>query len=724
MIFSGEVISVEALPSGFANLKFDLKDSSVNKLDRKTLMELQQAVTQLASNPVPGLVISSAKSGFIVGADIMEFTAMFHSSADVIKSWLIKANQMFSAIEDLPFPTVTAIRGMALGGGMELAVATDYRVATEDSRVGFPEVKLGIIPGFGGTVRLPRLIGADNANQWISSGAQIDASQAFNEGALDAVVADELLIDAAEKILQQCQSGKLDYQKIRQRKKSPLLLTAIELNVAFETALGLVAQKAGPHYPAPVSAVKTMYKAASLQRDEALLLEHEAFVKLATGDVAGNLVQIFINDQYLGGMAKKLKALATDVKSSAVLGAGIMGGGIAYQAALRGIPVIMKDIAQEGLDLGMAEAKKQLAKRVKRGKLQVEEMYEALGRITPSLEYATIEKADVIVEAVVENPAIKKQVLSEVENLVSSETILTTNTSTISVDILAEGLKRPEKFCGMHFFNPVPIMPLVEVIKGSKTDASTLATVVQFAKNLGKTPIVVEDCPGFLVNRILFPYFSAFSLLLRDGADFQQIDRIMEKFGWPMGPAYLLDVIGIDTGVHAQQVMAQGFPERMALNFKSVMDVLFENQRLGQKSSSGFYRYELDKRGKPKKIVDPEVIPLVNSVIKDRQEIEDQDILQRMMIAMCLEAARCLEDQIVKSPIEVDMGLVLGLGFPAFRGGALRYIDSIGAAEFCNQADKYGKIAPLYEVPQSLRQLAKVGGKYYQLPAEKQEAES
>ncbi len=712
MNYTGKALSVALLPTGTAHLIFDLQGSSVNKFDQQTLRELQEAVVALQSAEITGLIISSAKSSFIVGADITEFSAMFEKGEQQILDWLLEANKIFSDIEDLPVPSVTAINGVALGGGMELALATDYRVASENAVLGFPEVKLGILPGFGGTVRMPRLIGADNANQWISSGSHIKAAQAFAEGALDCIVDQEILIDAAEKIIDQCRQGKLDYREVRNRKTSPLTLAPIELNVAFETAKGMVAAKAGPNYPAPITAVQAMQEAATLDRAGALRIEHQSFIKLATSETAANLIQMFLNDQFLAGKVKQQLAKAKPIISAAVLGAGIMGGGIAYQSALKGTPILMKDIAQEGIDLGMAEAKKLLARQVDRGRIDGNKMFSILSSIRPTLSYDGIDKVDIVVEAVVENVNIKKSVLSELESLVGKDTIIATNTSTISVDDLATALKRPENFCGMHFFNPVPVMPLVEVIRGAQSSEETIATTVAYAKKMGKIPIVVNICPGFLVNRILFPYFGAFSRLIHDGADFKQIDKAMERFGWPMGPAYLLDVVGLDTAFHCQDVMAAGF-ERMSLDFDSAIDKLYAQKNFGQKTGSGFYLYAPDKSGKLKKLINPEMDKVLVSVQSETREFDDQEIVERMMIALCLETARCLEDGIVETAIEADMGLVLGLGYPAFRGGALRYMDSIGLSQFCDIADKYADLGAIYRVTDKMRSMAAGNEKYY-----------
>ena len=713
MIYSGSALNVTLLPSGIANLTFDLRDSSVNKFNELTLRELREAIDVLMETDISGLIFSSAKPAFIVGADITEFTGMFDEAEGEITKWLVEGNQIFNDIEDLPCPTVSAISGVALGGGFEMALSTDFRVVTEGSKVGFPEVKLGILPGFGGTVRLPRLIGADNANQWISAGSHIKARQALNEGAIDAIVSCENLLPACENLIAQCLENKLSTQRIRQQKKSPLTLSEIELNVAFETALGLIAPRAGPNYPAPVVAVKVMQSAANLDREGALQAEHKGFVELAKTEVAKNLVQMFLNDQYLSSTAKKHSHNASEVKKAGVLGAGIMGGGIAYQSALKGVPILMKDIAQEGLDLGVSEAGKLLNKQRARGRIDIDKVVSVLGDITPVLDYQGFDKVDVIIEAIVENVDVKKGVLAELEALIPASATIASNTSTISIDELSLCLKRPENFCGMHFFNPVPVMPLVEIIRGSKTSEDTIAKTVAYAKKMGKTPIVVNNCPGFLVNRILFPYFGAFSRLIHDGADFNQIDKAMEEFGWPMGPAYLLDVIGVDTAVHCQDVMADGFP-RMKLDFESAIDKLYQGKNFGQKTGKGFYSYEMDKRGKPKKLANDEIQGIIQSVQETTRDFSNDEIVERMMIPMCIETALCLEDGIVGSPIEADMGLVLGLGFPPFRGGALRHTDSLGLSTFCDRADVYSELGELYKPTSLMREMGRANEIYYQ----------
>ena len=714
MIYEGKAITVKKIEDGIAQLDFDLKGESVNKFNRLTLSELREAADKLKSDSsIKGLMVTSSKDCFIVGADITEFTELFAGSEEDLVANNLQANSIFSDIEDLPFPTVTAINGIALGGGFEMCLATDYRVMSTKAKVGLPEVKLGIFPGFGGTVRLSRLIGADNAIEWICAGGEKRPENALKDGAVDAVVAPDKLQAAALDLLKQCIAGNIDYEARREEKTSKLKLNQMESMMTFETAKGFVAGQAGPNYPAPVEAIKTMQKHAGMSRDKALEVEAKGFAKMAKTSVAASLVGLFLNDQELKKKAKDLEPKASPVKQAAVLGAGIMGGGVAYQSALKGTPILMKDIAQAGIDTGLNEAKKLLARRVEKGRMKADEMADVLNRIVPTLSYGDFKTVDLVVEAVVENPKVKDIVLREVEDVVREDTIITTNTSTISVNLLATNLKRPENFCGMHFFNPVHMMPLVEVIRGEKTSDRAIATTVAYAKAMGKTPIVVNDCPGFLVNRVLFPYFGGFSGLVRDGADFQKVDKVMEKFGWPMGPAYLLDVVGMDTAKHANDVMAEGFPERMKADFKSAVEVMFENNRYGQKNDKGFYQYELDRKGKQKRVVDEETYKLLEPVVSGSKDFDDEEIIARMMIPLCLETVRCLEDNIVESPADADMGLIYGIGFPPFRGGALRYIDDMGVDKFVELADKYADLGPLYQPTEKLREMAKTGKKFF-----------
>jgi 3-hydroxyacyl-CoA dehydrogenase / enoyl-CoA hydratase / 3-hydroxybutyryl-CoA epimerase / enoyl-CoA isomerase len=714
-MYQGQSIRVTRLPGDLAELCFDRKDEPINKFDARTLKELAEAGAALAKDgALKGLLVTSAKDVFIVGADITEFGRNFALPEDQIAAWAVEANAIFSAIEDLPFPSCVAINGFALGGGFEMCMACDFRVMSATAQIGQPEVKLGIIPGFGGTVRMPRIIGADNAIEHIAGGEQIKAERALKDHCVDAVVAPDKLRDAALRQLSLAIEGKVDWKARRAQKKGPLKLSMMEQMMTFETAKGFIASKAGKAYPAPVAAVSAMQKAAGKGRDDAIRIEAAAFAKLARTTVADALIGLFLNDQFLKKKAKGAQKIARPVKQAAVLGAGIMGGGIAYQSASRGTPIIMKDIADKQLDLGMSEANKLLARQVERRKLTPEKAGEVLAKIRPTLNYGDFGGVDIVVEAVVENPKVKKSVLAEVEKLVKKDCIIASNTSSISIDLLAEGVERKENFLGMHFFNPVHRMPLVEVIYGKHTSKEAIATVAAYASAMGKTPIVVKNCPGFLVNRILFPYFGGFLGAIRDGADFVKVDKVMEEFGWPMGPAYLQDVVGMDTSHHVGDVLAEGYPDRMAKTFRTALDVMYENKRFGQKNGVGFYKYETDPKGKPKKVADPASYELIKSVQPDGQkDMSDEEIVDRHMLPMIIETARCLEEGIVESVQEADMGLIMGIGFPPFRGGALKYADAVGLKTIVEKAKKYESLGKLYEPTAKMKDMAAKGQKYY-----------
>ena len=716
MVYQGNRITVTMLEDGIANMHYNAENESVNKFDAETNKQFGEAVTALEkADDVKGLIVTSGKGVFIAGADITEFVASFKKSESEIKDWVVHVNDAFNRFEDLPFPKVAAINGAAMGGGCEMTLVCEYRVMSDKAIIGLPETQLGIFPGFGGTVRSTRIIGIDNALELIATGTPKKPLDALKLGLVDATVAADDLQDAAIDLVKKCISGELDWQAKREEKLAPVKLNQLEQAMAFNSAKGMIFAKANPkQYPAPALAIEAIEKHVNLPRDEAIEVEAAGFAKAAKTPQAESLVGLFLNDQLVKKLAKKHSKLAHDINEAAVLGAGIMGGGIAYQAASKGLPIIMKDIKSEQLDLGMGEASKLLGKMVDRGKMTPAKMGETLSRIRPTLSYGEFSETDIVIEAVVENPNVKRSVLKEVEGLVKDDCILASNTSTISITYLAEALERPENFVGMHFFNPVHRMPLVEVIRGEKSSEEAIATTVALASKMGKVPVVVNDCPGFLVNRVLFPYFGAFDLLLKQGADFAHVDKVMEKFGWPMGPAYLIDVVGLDTGVHGAEVMADGFPDRMKPDYKGAIELLYENKRLGQKNGVGFYKYETDKRGKPKKVADEATYELLKTTTdSEKQEFDDQAIIDRTMLAFCNETVRCLEDNIVSTPAEADMAMIMGVGFPPFRGGPCRYVDQMGLDNYLALCEKYAHLGKAYEAPQKIRDMAAAGETFY-----------
>ncbi len=560
------------------------------------------------------------------------------------------------------------------------------------------------------------MIGADNAIEWIAGGKDNKPTTALEAGAVDAVVEPDILREASLDLLHRAINGELDWQTKRQEKQQALMLNENEAMMTFETARAFIAGKAGPNYPAPLTIVGVMQASANLPLKGALGIEAEGFAELAKTPEATSLIGLFLGDQLLKKNARSSKKLAVPVKRAAVLGAGIMGGGVAYQSSYKGVPISMKDIAQSQLELGMKEAAKIMQKRIDRGQMKTEEMTDILTDITPTLSYDSLADADLVVEAVVEKASVKNAVLAETESIINKNAILASNTSTISITKLAKGLERPEQFCGMHFFNPVHRMPLVEVIRGEKSSESTIASTVAYAAAMGKSPIVVNDCPGFLVNRVLFPYFAGFTGLINDGVDYVHLDKVMEKFGWPMGPANLLDVVGIDTAYHAGSVMAEGYPDRMSQEVPTIISKMFENEWFGKKNEKGFYIHSTDKKGKPKKEPNPETENILRDLnTGSGDDISDDDIIDRMMLPMLMESSRCLEDNIVETPMEVDMGLIYGLGFPPFRGGIFRWADTVGLDELLRRAEKLKPLGKLYEPTEQIRKMVKDKRLFHQI---------
>lgn len=401
-------------------------------------------------------------------------------------------------------------------------------------------------------------------------------------------------------------------------------------------------------------------------------------------------------------------------RSAGVLGAGIMGGGIAYSSALNGIPILMKDICAAQLEVGSQEIMKLFNRQVDSKKLEHEKADALRASISPQLDYEGFDGIDIAIEAVVEKLSIKHKLLAELEGVVRPGTVIATNTSSLKIDDLATVLKRPQNFIGMHFFNPVALMPLVEVIRGRQTSAHAIATVVSYACALGKTPIVVKDAPGFLVNRLLVAYLLAFSQIVQEGADIQQVDAAMEGFGWPMGPAYLADVIGLDTMSRITEVVARGFPNRLTGVANDPVKTLAVCGHMGQKSGMGFYKYEKDAKGKPVKMPSQETHDLLTKTQPaQRPQFADAAIVERLMLAMIIEAAVALEEGVAVSAEELDLAMSLGLGFPKHAGGPLKYADSLGLATVVSASERLAPLGPIYRVSERMKEMAAEGASYY-----------
>jgi 3-hydroxyacyl-CoA dehydrogenase/enoyl-CoA hydratase/3-hydroxybutyryl-CoA epimerase/enoyl-CoA isomerase len=710
-MFAGDCVRLRPLEGGLVELCFDRAGEAINKLDDKAVAEFARAVQAIAADPtVRGVLVTSAKEVFIVGADITEFGRKFRCTAQEVARDVLQANQVFVAFEDLAVPTVVAINGFALGGGLELALSGALRVMAQGAQVGVPEVRLGLFPGFGGTVRLPRVAGAQVAVDWVAGGRPAKAADALQAGVVDAVAAPEQLRADALALLWRCVEGQVDWRAAQQRKRVPV--PAFDAAV-FDEALAGLARQANKHQPAAEMAVRMMREAVRCDRAQALELEARAFGEVTQTQAAKAMVQGFLNEQAVKKLARRHAEGGRTTRQAAVIGAGIMGGGIAFTSALRGTPVRMKDIAPAALELGLAEAKRQLARQVGQQRLTQEKADAVLAAITAQADDNGLDGVDLVVEAVVENLGVKHKVLAGLESKVRPGTVLASNTSSLRIDDIAAPLQRPQDVVGLHFFNPVPLMPLVEVVRGRRSSDAAVATATAYASSMGKTPIVVKDCPGFLVNRVLTPYILAFCELVAEGADYEQVDRALEAFGWPMGPAYLEDVVGMDTGSHVIDVISAGYPERMRPSRRNAIRALVQQGRLGQKSGAGFYDYDA-AGGKPKRSPSPAARALIAQLQPGGgRSTDDAQVVERMMLPMLLEAIRCIEEGVVGSAAELDMAMLLGVGFPAYLGGPLKYADWIGTPRLLQRCEALAACGPMYAAPALLREMAVADRKFY-----------
>lgn len=714
-MYQGKSIRVSPLDDGFVELCFDRAGQPVNKFDAQTVTELKQAVAAIAAAPgVRGVLATSAKDVFVVGADILEFGEKFKlPRADLVED-VRSSNEAFVALEDLHMPTVVAIDGYALGGGFEFVLACALRVMSRKAQVGLPEVKLGLFPGLGGTVRLARVAGPGTAVEWIVDGKPRDADAALAAGTVDKVCDSEALRTIALELLRQAAQGQVDWRGRQDRKRRPLQCDPQERGARFAQWRAEVSAASAAHQPAAIAAVEMMERAASLDREGALALESEAFARIARTQAAASLVQSFLNEQQVKKIAKRRALGARRVKHAMVLGAGIMGGGIAFTSARSGIPVRMRDTSAKALDSALTAAARQLARQVKSGRLTPEQSDGVLGLITPQTGEDGVGAVDIVVEAIVERLEAKHEVLGALENSLAPDAILASNTSSLRIDDIARALTHPERFVGMHFFNPVPSMQLVEVVKGSGTSDEAVATAVAYATAMRKTPVVVKDGPGFLVNRVLMAYTGAALRLIVEGADYLAVDRAMEAFGWPMGPSYLQDVIGIDTGSHVADMIAAGYPQRMPAIANDPLKLLLAQGRLGQKSGAGFFRYERGENGRAVKQVAPETRELLAAIQSHgARGFSDREIVDRLMLPFIVEAAHALEEGVVSSPGELDVAVLLALGCPAYIGGPLKYADWLGLDEVARRCDALRAHGAMYEPTPRMRQLAAGGGTFY-----------
>lgn len=699
-------------PSGIGVLTFDLPGEAVNKFSIATGRAFEAAMESLRDDPAVRAVvfISGKPDSFIVGADIEEFVRL--RTAEEATALTRDAQEMVNRLEAFPKPVVMAIHGACVGLGTELALACTWRVASDHPKtvLGLPEVQIGLLPGAGGCQRLPRLIGLRAALDIILAGKTELSSKAFRLGLVDELVPQPILlataIQAAERLV-----AKGPPRRPRHGDLMGWLLDGnpIGERIVFRTARTAILKKTGGHYPAPLAALEAVRAGVEHGMTAGLREEHVRFGELAVGDVSRELVRIFFATNAL----KKDDGVppgtgtAGAVRRLGVVGAGFMGAGIAGTAVSTAeVEVRLKDADLPRVGKGIKAAAGILQGRLKRRRITRYEFDRQVALITGAADFSGFGSADLVIEAVFEDLAVKRQVLAEFEAVLRPDAVFATNTSTIPITRIAEGARHPERVLGMHFFSPVDRMPLLEVIPTGGTSADALVTAVRFGRRMGKTVIVVRDSPGFWVNRILLPYMNEAAILLEEGVPIEVVDRVMVRWGFPVGPVTLLDEVGLDVGQKAGGVMYEALGERLAP--AEVVPRMVAAGRLGRKSGRGFYIYVDGKKTDP----DPKayevagVTPLAN--------VDEAMVEQRLVYSMLNEAAMAMSEGVVRQPRDADIGAIFGIGYPPFRGGPLRTMDAIGPDRMVETlealANEHG---PRFAPASVLVDMARGGGTFY-----------
>ena len=701
-----------------ARLVFDLPNEKVNKLWMPQLEELDGILDQLASRKdIKALVISSGKEDvFIAGADLKSFEGAFKDKAQ-LENGIKLGHRVFNKLEALPFPTVAFIDGACLGGGMELALACTFRVATDSPKtvVGLPETTLGIIPGWGGSQRMPRLVGLIEGLNLILAGKMVKpAIKAYKSHIVDAIVPAEFKEEKLAEFLNQITTPQGREKILARRKRGGLQYWLLEANpigraIVFHQAEKGLMEKTKGQYPAPVMALNLIKQTYGMPLKQGLEEEIRTVTsKLDAGaPIAQNLIQLFFTNEALKKETFIDKGVAPkEIHNVGVIGTGVMGSGIAWLLSSKDFLVRMRDIDWETVGKGFGAVRELYNQYLKDKRLKPFEVSNKFQKLSGTVDLNGFQKSDLIIEAAVENLELKNKLFAELEKIVPSNAIIASNTSSLGISLMAKDLQHPERFIGIHFFNPVPKMPLVEIIPGEKTSPETIATAVNFVKKLGKTPILVGDCAGFLVNRIFMNSADEVIRLLEEGVDKDRLDKIMTKFGFPMPPFVLADEVGNDVLYKVSKVLEEAYGARMKT--PNLLEQLYDKKLLGKKVGKGFYLW----KGKHKTF-NPEVESLLGPNA-GKNNLSDNDIRDRIVLLLINEAARCLEEGIAKRPDYLDMALIMGTGFPPFRGGLLRYADTRGSKEIVSRLQELEKtVDPRFAPCKLLVEMAKTNKGFY-----------
>ena len=708
-------LTVERLAGDIVAARISVPGHRQNVMTEAFLGELGQLLDSLERQPPRGLLLASGRPGsFLAGADIDRLDRLWDCSDTAIRDLCDRGRQLLARLSAAAWPSVAVIDGDCVGGGLELALACDFRVATSSpaTSLATPEVKLGLLPGWGGTVRLPRLIGPGPASELVVTGEPVTGSRALTLGLVDACVDPAVAVPTAIQLLEWANADGRHYAR-RQRQAATVPLEDAEREFLEATTAALILSRTGGHYPAPLKALETLLRGCAVPAAEAAVIESDSFARLAQTPVARQLLRVFRlrqRNRRDSGLTKAGAGLAAEpvaVAAPAVIGAGIMGAGIVARHLRSGFTTTLVDIDAEALARTVPEILDEAAWDRERGAADPARSHALAGRLLPATSLAAAAAADLVIESVIERTDLKRRVLAEIEATVPASTIICTNTSTNPIATLAEPLTDPSRFCGMHFFNPVRRMMLVEVVRGPATSDATVATVVAHAKRLGKCPVVVQDSPGFLVNRVLSPYLHEAVELLREGIDPARIDKLSRRFGMPLGPLELYDMVGLDTAFYAGVVMASAFGDR--IDASPLIPALVKAGRLGRKTGRGFYRYRGVGPDARLETVDDALVKTLEPYRLPERSATDAELTDRLFLPMLLEGLRLLEERVVRDGRDIDLAVIYALGFPAFRGGLLAWGNSLGAAEILRRVERLADLGPRMIPPGSLIDHARSG---------------
>ena len=711
---------------GVATLWLDVPDKTYNVFNRQVLGEFHSAFDRIAPDSSIKLLLirGRKKNGFVAGADLHEFQTI--TTSDQVMALSAAGQQLFDQLERLPFPTVAVIHGPCLGGGLEFALACDYRVAIDHpkTQIGLPEIELGLVPGWGGTQRLPRVVGLERALQVILQRKRLNAREAAEWGLADWTTSRQedlpALVTTVPGGARQLEKRPKHGVPLRNWRQRLIESTPVGRAIMFRGAERILRRKVPDDMPAPFEALDAVRAGLTQGMSAGLAREREAIGRLATTKACRNLMTLF----FLIERARKLqedvdKDSVPEVRRVGVVGAGTMGAGIAQLTALKGFEVVVQEINDAALAAGIKKIEGLFQKAAERGLISAQEANQKMTAVGRTTTWQGFETIDLVIEAVIEDLPLKKDVFKELEKQTRPNTILTSNTSSLVIRQLQEGLARPERVAGLHFFNPVHKMPLLEVVRTGTTQEKVTDILLQWAAAVGKTPVLVGDSPGFVVNRILMPYLNEAGMLVAEGMPVEKVDLTMRRFGMPMGPLELLDQVGLDVAAHIARSVGPAFGDRLQPH--PALELMCQAGWLGQKSGLGFYRYQ----GK-KKTVNTEALTKLRSDLSGRREPAEPvrgdkltsdkmlEARERMVCLMVNEAAACLAEGLAQSADVIDLAMVLGTGWAPHRGGPLRYADDRGAGDVVKTLETLAKqIGSRFEPCAELRRRAESGEFFY-----------